>query len=202
MSDEFDEIIEPCFRQAEPSSGDMPAVRIPSSVPRLVARLYAISDLPLRARLIACLLRPLGPLGLAGVAAGAFAGFVNRHGFSDASVDLARAARISTKQIRELARFVEEVNPKTFQRFAALVSDSHLGLATFSASCVLLLYRALREPTSTTPPTAAVRVEASSGIALSLGSGAKPAVVAGKGSPRWRQGAPFGLNGHGQTATL
>jgi hypothetical protein len=148
MSDEFDDIVEPCSRKSGPRPGQRPAPRTPSSAPRLAARLFAESDLPLRARLIACLLRPLGPLGLAGVAAGAFAAFLNRHELTEASADLARVARVSSEQIHELARFVEEVEPQALQHFAELISGSQLALAAFSASALALLYDALRQPSS------------------------------------------------------
>jgi hypothetical protein len=154
MSDEFDELIEPSFRRTDPRPVDMPAARTLPSAPRLAARLFAVSNLALRARLIACLLRPLGPLGLAGVAAGAFAGFLTRSERLQASVDLARVARVSSEQILDLARFVEEVEPQALLHFAELISGSHLGLATFSASVLALLYRALRERTPATWPTA------------------------------------------------
>ena len=45
-------------------------------VPRLIARLYAAADRPLRAKLVACMVRPLSSLGLAAVAAGAFSRFL------------------------------------------------------------------------------------------------------------------------------
>jgi hypothetical protein len=124
--------------------------RASPSVPRLVARLFQGSSPPLRARLIVCLLRPLGPLGLAGVAAGAFAGYLGRREWSQASVDLARAAQVSSEQIHELAGFVEQVNPQALQRLAELIAGSQPGLASFSASVLLLLYRALPEPASAT----------------------------------------------------
>jgi hypothetical protein len=149
MTIEFDETSDPSPHGRRPRSAEMPVARTSMPVPRLVARLYAAANIPLRARLIACLLRPLGPLALAGVAAGAFAGFLNRHGSVDASVDLERAARVSSEQVLELAHFVEQVNPEAFQRFAELVSGSSLGLATFSASALVLLYRALRDRMAT-----------------------------------------------------
>lgn len=172
MSDEFDEIIEPCFRQPGPGLGDRPVARALPSVPRLVARLYERANLPLRARLIACLLQPLGSLGLAGVAAGAFAVFLSRRGYPDAGVDLVRTARVSSEQIHELARFVEEVNPEALLRFAELIAGNHLGLASFSASALVLLYRTLPEPTSSMLPADAVPVDTASDDAFGLAPGA------------------------------
>lgn len=142
MSDEFDEIPDPP-RTPLSRAAELPAAQGRISASRLVARLYAAAKLPQRANLLACLMRPLGPLAIAGVAAGAFAGFLNRREVAALSIDLDSAARVSGEQVLELARFVEQVNPEALQHFADLISGSPLGLATFSASALVLLYRTL-----------------------------------------------------------
>lgn len=147
MSDEFDEILDLSLR-AHPAEAPAAKAAVPAS--RLVARLYAAANAPLRARLLACLMRPLGPLGVAGVAAGAFAGFLSRRGV--AQIDADGVARVSSDEVLELARFVEQVSPEALQHFAGLISGSPLGLATFSASALVLLYRALHAaPVNSTP---------------------------------------------------
>jgi hypothetical protein len=150
MSDEFDEAADPTLRPNPRGPADKPAARTAVSASRLAARLYTTASAPLRARLLACLMRPLGPLAVAGVAAGAFARFMNRYGIVDANIDLDDAARVSGDQVFELARFVEQVNPQALQQFAEAISASNLGLATFSASALVLLYRVLQS-SSTTP---------------------------------------------------
>jgi hypothetical protein len=140
MSDEFDEIIDLSLRVPP---AEAPAVKAAVPASRLVARLYTAANAPLRARLLACLMRPLGPLGLAGVAAGAFAGFLSCRGVAHTHIDLDGVARVSSEEVLELARFVEQVSPQALQHFAGLISGSQLGLATFSASALVLLYRAL-----------------------------------------------------------
>jgi hypothetical protein len=145
MSDEFDEISELAPLPTPIATGQGATV----AAPRLVARLYAAAGMPLRARLLACLMRPLGPLAVAGVAAGAFAGFLNRRDAASTIIDLDGAARVSTAQVLELARFVEQVDPQALQHFAGLVSGSSLGLAAFSSAALVLLYRTLQAPPST-----------------------------------------------------
>ncbi len=145
MIDDFDDVGDPplpWLAVHRMPSGDG-RVRRPSS--RLVARLFVAADVPLRARLLASLMKPLGALGIAGVAAGAFAWAVRRGAVvADAAVDLDRVGRISSDQVLELARFAEQVDPQALQDFAALIETSHLGLAAFSASALLLLYRAMQ----------------------------------------------------------
>jgi hypothetical protein len=143
MSDEFDEIPDPPPRTSPTRPAELPVAQSRTSASRLVARLYAAANLPQRASLLACLMRPLGPLAVAGVAAGAFAGFLNRRAADAVNIDLDSAARVSGEQVLELARFVEQVNPQALQQFADLISGSPLGLATFSASALVLLYRTL-----------------------------------------------------------
>jgi hypothetical protein len=111
------------------------------TAPRMVARLYTCADRSLRVRLLECLLRPLSPLGLVAVAAGAFAGLLHSDGIK---VAVDEAMRFSGEQIAELARFVEQVEPNALEQFAALSARNQVALTTFSAAAVVLLMRALR----------------------------------------------------------
>ena len=114
-------------------------------VPRLVCRLYGAATPALRAKLVACLLRPLGTLGTVGVAAGAFGVFLYRGGSESARAVIGDVAQFSTDQMFELARFVEQVSPDSLQEFAQLIAQRPMGIAAFSASAALLLMRALRQ---------------------------------------------------------
>lgn len=116
--------------------------------PRLVARLFAAAGNPLRVRLLHCLMRPLGTLGTAGVAAGAFAVFVGRDDRGGVPLDseaIAQVAQLTSRQVQELALFVEQVDPQALLQFASLASGSSLALATsFSAAALVLLTRRLQ----------------------------------------------------------
>lgn len=155
MSDEFDEISEGLIWKREVGSGLMAPARTSVSAPRLVSRLYAAAKRPLRARLLACLLQPLGPLGLAGVAAGTFSVYLQRDSAADIRVAVEDVAQYSKEQIFELARFTEQVDPQALRQFAGLISDNAPGIAEFSAPALVLLDRAVRSP-SYTPPESPV----------------------------------------------
>jgi hypothetical protein len=144
MSDEFDDAVQAAHRQREMNAADAAQARTAVVAPRLVCRLYAAADPPLRAQLIACLVRPLGPLGLVAVAAGAFAGLLRRSSSGGVTLVINDVARYSNEQVYELARFVEQVSPQALQQVAALVSDNPVGIAAFSASAVVLLMRVVR----------------------------------------------------------
>lgn len=137
------------------------AARGTTSNPRLVARVFAAANQPLRVRLLGCLMQPLGTLGIAGVAAGAFAVFVGRDGSSITRVDIeavAQVAQVTSRQVHELALFVEQVDPQALLQFASLASGSSLALASgFSAAALALLYRRL-QPTLTARAATAARL--------------------------------------------
>jgi hypothetical protein len=113
-------------------------------VARLVCRLYGAASAPLRTRMLACLVRPLGSLGLAAVASGAFAQLL--YGGRDAGpgIPIGDLAGYSNDQIFELARFVEQVSPDAIQQVAGLLADNPVGASAFSAAVALLLMRAVR----------------------------------------------------------
>jgi hypothetical protein len=93
----------------------------------------------LRTRLVACLVRPLGPLALASVAAGAFTALLSRSGAGGLSIAIDDAARFSQEQVAELARFVEQVQPDALVQAARLAAAHPTGVGAFSASVAVLL---------------------------------------------------------------
>lgn len=147
MSDEFDDDAGDAWTaEADPTvpQPQSPHAAGQTAAPRLVARLYASADQGLRARMLNCLTRPLGPLGLVAVASGAFASFLARAATPDATVAIEDAARFTREQVFELARFAEQVNPDVLQQLAGLFNDSPLGLAGFSAAALALLARSFK----------------------------------------------------------
>ncbi|HSQ71605.1 MAG TPA: hypothetical protein VLM87_04220 [Rubrivivax sp.] len=128
------------------ASGRSPAPRrgVAVEVARLVSRVYRHANAPLRADMLACLLRPLGTLSLVGVASGAFATLLQHDGAIAGPIPVELAARFSSDQIRELALFVHEVSPGVLAHLTELLSDGAMGAAALSASALILLYRRLR----------------------------------------------------------
>ena len=142
-ADEHDDVIDPAAPRRSPLHAAPGHARSTRRVPKLMARVVAGASQPLRADLLACLLRPLGPLALLAIASGAFA----RHFRRDRSGDLLLLpdgfAHHSSEQISELVLFVEQVSPDALNQFAALLADSQLGVATFSAAVAMVLVQAL-----------------------------------------------------------
>jgi len=92
------------------------------AVPVAIARGYAAADPPLRARVIACLTRPLNLLGLFAVAAGAFARAAVLGAGGERILAMDDGARFTTEQIVELARFVEQVSPQALHQCLVLLA--------------------------------------------------------------------------------
>ena len=141
MSDEFDDAVDPIATSAAPG---VPAATAEGRAARLMARLYGSANLALRTRLIACLVRPLGSLGVAAVAAGAFTVLLSRRGADGLGGAMAEVADFSKEQVAELARFVEQVSPEALQQAANLVFENRIGVGAFTASVALLLALELR----------------------------------------------------------
>jgi len=142
MSDEFDDAVDPIA--TNPTPGPAAAASGDGRAARLMARLYASANLALRTRLVACLVRPLGSLGVAAVAAGAFTVVLSQRGAGGLGVAMADVAEFSKEQVAELARFVEQVSPEALQQAAGLVFENRVGVGAFTASVALLLALELR----------------------------------------------------------
>ena len=138
MSDEFDDAVDalPMSAEGSPATDRRRAAR-------LIGRLYGSANAALRTRFLACLIRPLSPLGLAAIGAGAFAVLLSPRGGA-ISVAVADVARFSKEQIAELARFVEQVSPEALAQVAQVAADNPVGVGSFGASVALLLALELR----------------------------------------------------------
>lgn len=108
---------------------------------RLVSDVYGESPPLLRARVLECLLLPVGPFGLVAVAAGAFGSFLHRESWGRLHVSIDDTLRFSAEQVFELARFVDQVRPEALGQLASLVADNPLCLATLSGSVLLMALR-------------------------------------------------------------
>jgi len=145
MMDEFDDGFDP-GGGSEPrlrtAMADASAMARP--IPELVSEVYGQAPAPLRAKLLECLLMPVGPLALVAIATGAFSRFLYRLRGEAAPISLDEAARITSAHVLELARYVEQCNPHVLLRIGSLIADNPLGLATLSGSALLLALGAFR----------------------------------------------------------
>ena len=140
MSDEFDDAPDP--RLGEAVRRRLPAVASAQPGPaELVARLYADAAQPLKARLLDFLLRPVGALGLAAVLPDAFASLLARGPRQGLGVSVDDVVRVSSEQVLELARYVEQCSPDALQQIGAMLADSPAGMAGLGSAVLVLALR-------------------------------------------------------------
>jgi hypothetical protein len=142
MSDEFDDVQDGAAERGVPRMSLGPRRGPVAHIPKLIAAAYSEATGPLRVRLLECLLRPVGVLGLVAIAAGAFGELLRRGSYQRLEVSLDDAARVTADQMLELARYVEQCSPDTFQQVSSMLADTPLGIASVSGSVLLLALRA------------------------------------------------------------
>jgi len=110
-----------------------------TSLPPLIADFYAEAPPSLKVRLLDNLLRPVGPLALVAIAAGAFGNLLPSARWRSVTVTLDDVARISASQVLELARYVEQKSPDVLLQLPKLLGDSPLATSTVSGALLLLV---------------------------------------------------------------
>jgi len=115
----------------------------PHDLPQLVSHIYETAPPPVRTKLLETLLRPVGPLALVAIAAGAFGHLLHRLTRDAMPISFEDTMRISSQHVLELARYVEQCSPELLQRFGALVSATPLNAATIGTSALLLALTAM-----------------------------------------------------------
>ncbi len=91
----------------------------------LVASIFTKLRLPQRVQVLQRLLMPVGPMALAVLGGGAFVKFVAQAHWPRMSISLADAARVTSSQVFELVRYVEQSNPQVLQQvMGALMRDA------------------------------------------------------------------------------
>lgn len=83
-----------------------------------VAELYRSAEPHVKAKLLECLLRPLGALALVAVAGGVFGALRSRHGWQRLQVLEDDTLEVSAEQVRELACYLQQSAPEVFATLA------------------------------------------------------------------------------------
>ncbi len=85
-----------------------------------IASVYRTATLGLRTQILERLLRPVGPLALVALAAGAFGEILSRGNYRRLVVLPEDAARITGEQLLELLHYIQQHSPETI---AQLLTD-------------------------------------------------------------------------------
>ena len=121
-----------------------PPVQATTDLAPLVADLFAKAPPPQRVRLLNGLLRPVGPLALVAIAAGAFSSLLPATRWHAVTATIDDALRFTAGQVLELARYVEQKSPESIAQLPDLLSDSPLWAGTLSGALLLLALQAWR----------------------------------------------------------
>jgi hypothetical protein len=113
------------------------------SLPILVASIFTNLRLAQRVRVLRRLLMPVGPMALAVLGGGAFVKFVAEARWPRMSITLADAARVTSSQVFELVRYVEQSNPQALQQVMVVISRDTATMAAFGASLAFVIMQRL-----------------------------------------------------------
>jgi hypothetical protein len=91
-------------------------------VPAIVARAFSAAGDGLKVKVLSRLLRSVGPLALTVVGGGAFAKYVEQARWTALSVSFSDAARVTSKQIYDLAIYVQQSNPEVTRQILNVLS--------------------------------------------------------------------------------
>jgi hypothetical protein len=115
------------------------------SLAAVIASAFARAGLVLRMRVLRRLLAAVGPLALVVVGGGVFAKYLRQARCPEVPVSIDDAARASSAQVFELARYVEQSNPHVVaQVLDALARDTKV-IAALGASLAALTVDRLAE---------------------------------------------------------
>ena len=110
----------------------------------LVAEFYAEAPAHVRLSLLQELLRPVGPLALVAIAAGAFSRLLPSARWQNAEVTPELAQGIGAEQVLDLALYVQQKSPELLRRLPDVVGSPQVWMASVSGALLLMTLRAWR----------------------------------------------------------
>jgi hypothetical protein len=116
------------------------------ALPGVVANAFTRVRLGQRVRMLRRLLLPVGPMALAVLGGGAFAKYAAQARWPRMSISFDDAARVTSAQVYELVRYVQQSNPLVLQQVLAALARDATTMAALGASvaAIVLQYRAVR----------------------------------------------------------
>ena len=113
------------------------------SLPALVAGAFTRLKLAQRVRVLRRLLRPVGPMALAVVGGGVFAKYALQARWDRMPVSLEDAAAVTSAQVFDLVRYVEQANPAVLQQVMAFLTRDTTAMAALGAGVTAILLQQL-----------------------------------------------------------
>ena len=116
-----------------------------ASVPAIVASVFGKLNLERRARLLGRLLGSVGPLALVVVGGGVFAKYLPNARWSEVPISFEDAARATSSQVYELARYVEQSNPHLVDGLLAALLKDGVTMTALGASVAAITIKHLSD---------------------------------------------------------
>jgi hypothetical protein len=108
-----------------------------ASLVAVVADAVPTTNLPLRARLLQLLMIPIGPLAMTVLAGGAFAKYAKFARRLPIPISLEDAARVSSSQVAEIARYLEQSDPSVLAQVVIAISRDPTAMAALGATVAI-----------------------------------------------------------------
>ena len=130
-----------------PTHGSIPATvtSVPTdetlSLVAVVADAVPITNLPLRARLLQLLMIPIGPLAMTVLAGGVFAKYAEFAHRLPIPLSLEDAARVTSGQVAEIARYLEQSDPSVLEQVVVALSRDPTAMAALGTSVAAIAVR-------------------------------------------------------------
>jgi hypothetical protein len=137
---------EPPDTQSSQATAEMIPIPELQALPAVVASAFARVRLGQRVRMLRRLLLPVGPMALTVLGGGAFAKYAAQARWPRMSISFDDAARVTSAQVYELVRYVQQSNPLVLQQLLAALARDATTMAALGASvaAIVLQYRSTR----------------------------------------------------------
>jgi len=138
----------PKHRRLRPSPGPTPCAQAPAgrvaapeaqSLPVLVASAFTRLRLTQRVRVLRRLLLPVGPMALTVLGGGVFAKYAAQARWPRMALSLEDASRVTSSQVYELVRYVEQSNPLVLQQVLVVLARDTTTMAAIGASVAAIV---------------------------------------------------------------
>ena len=111
------------------------------TLPAALANAFTRLRLGQRVRVLRRLLLPVGPMALAALAGGAFAKYASQARWPRIAISFDDAARVTSGQIYELVRYVQQSNPHVLQQVLAVLARDATAMAAVGAAVAAIVLK-------------------------------------------------------------
>ena len=124
-----------------PTSEEALPIREMQTLPAVIAGAFTRLHLRQRVRMLRRLLLPVGPMALTVLGGGAFAKYAAQARWPRMSISFDDAARVTSAQVYELVRYVQQSNPAVLHQALAFLARDTTAMAALGASVAAIVIR-------------------------------------------------------------